>query len=159
MSASRRQPRQPVHPFLRGLLITAWSVASWAWIGLLVIARPGSGLILDALIIGGAIGMFLSPLANVLLWRAPLARVTLWFLPPASLLALFTRLLGDPIIAIVTIPFFVTLLILIRLVMPRRAEAIPPGICTECGYDTTGLVRCPECGTPCPMHVDLRTAP
>lgn len=146
------------HPLVRGLLITAWSIATGAWVGLLVIARPSSGLILDALIIGGAIGLFLSPLANVLLWRAPLARVTLWFLPPASLLALFTRLLGDPIIAIVTIPFFVTLLILIRLVMPRRAEAVLPGTCSRCGYDTSGLTICPECGPPSPSLATDRRA-
>lgn len=157
--ADEPQPPQP----LTRLAAVGWSImlgivsAVAALIGIFIWAATRSGLafaargadgpLVFALIFGGAIGLVLSPLHLLLLYRRPEVAMFKLVWGMTLSVTLLTGILSGPFCVVLSIITSIVAVICASLGLPR-IHAATPGICSACDYQVDALQRCPECGTP-----------
>lgn len=133
-----------------GCLVT-FSIVAGAIIG---IAAAAASLVPDALVwgvlLGVPIGAIVSPAIVAGLFRKPLGPATLIVFVPSLTVAIASGLASGPPLTLASVVVFCAMAGFCYVVLPDTVEwgrPSPPG-CPHCGYDTTGLAQCPECGNP-----------
>lgn len=131
-----------------GCLVT-FSIVAGAAIG---IAAAAASLVPDAFfwgaLLGAPIGAIVSPAIVAGLFRKTLDAATLIVFVPSLTVAIIGGLVFGPPMTLASVVVFCAMAGVCYFVLPDTdewARPAPPG-CPHCGYDTTGLTQCPECG-------------
>jgi hypothetical protein len=105
---------------------------------------PSSAL--PGLVFGVSVGFVVSPVLIVALRGKPLVPAMVIVTAPAALVACVGGLSWNPLVTQLSVVVFCAMAVVGSMILPDLPGDVEPGTCGRCGYDMTGLVRCPECG-------------
>lgn len=102
------------------------------------------------LVFGAMVGLAVSPCVTYCLRRKPLIAFALGVFLPALLVAVLAAASGNPLVTLLSVVTYAIMPPALEMVLPDDDSIFDPGKCRACGYEITGLARCPECGRPVP---------
>jgi len=139
---------EPWHPAARAAVLLGVSVGAGALCGGLGVIGQLAIMSPFGVVVGAVIGLLIWPVAILTLWRVSLSSAMPIVLVPAVVTAVLGGLVTDaPFYSMLSVPVFIACQMIARLVLRPVARHCPaPGMCRGCGYDRSGLDRCPECG-------------
>lgn len=98
--------------------------------------------------LGSILGLLLSPGMVAALLRKPIPLGLTIITLPAIVVAIVGGYSGQPSVTLLSVVVFGAMMFVAWLVLPVSVPRYKPHECHQCGYDISGLTRCPECGRP-----------
>ncbi|MFG0284692.1 MAG: HEAT repeat domain-containing protein [Phycisphaerales bacterium JB039] len=129
----------------RVVALVAFSIAGGAVIGATAATSITPIGLVFGLAFGAIVGCMVSPIIVITLFRKHLGFAIPAVLVPAVIVALIAGQATNIVVTLLSVVVFCAVAAASYLALPH-AQRGGPHDCLECGYDITGLSRCPECG-------------